>query len=97
VVARWRADVFDPTVALVGYELVLLAVAMAFPVAAQAIIRSRARLADRLLAGERLTGLDGLAVVLGRVVGDPSVQVFRWHSPDVGIPTSPSSSMPCAG
>jgi signal transduction histidine kinase len=83
-VARWRADVFDPTVALVGYELVLLAVAIAFPVAAQAVIRSRARLADRLLAGEQLTGLDGFAVVLGRILGDPSVQVFRWHSPDLG-------------
>ncbi|HET6921439.1 MAG TPA: ATP-binding protein [Jiangellaceae bacterium] len=96
-VVRWRADVFDPTVALVGYELVLLAVAIAFPVAAQAVIRSRARLADRLLAGERLTGLDGLAVVLGRVLGDPSVQVFRWHSPDVGYVDEGGRQVPTGG
>ena len=96
-VARWRADVFDPTVALVGFELVLLAVAIAFPVAAQAVIRSRARLADRLLAGERLTGLDGFAVVLGRVLGDPSVQVFRWHSPDVGYVDEGGRLVPAGG
>ena len=96
-VARWRADVFDPTVALVGYELVLLAVAIAFPVAAQAVIRSRARLADRLLAGEQLTGLDGFAVVLGRILGDPSVQVFRWHSPDLGYVDERGRQVPTGG
>jgi signal transduction histidine kinase len=97
VVARWRADIFDPTVALVGYELVLLAVAIAFPVAAQAVIRSRARLADRLLAGERLTGLDGFAIVLGRALGDPSVQVFRWRSPDAGYVDERGRSIPTEG
>ena len=80
-----------------GYELVLIAVAIAFPVAAQAVIRSRARLADRLLAGERLTGLDGLAVVLGRVLGDHSVQVFRWHSPDVGYVDEGGRQVPTGG
>jgi signal transduction histidine kinase len=97
VVARLRADVFDPTVALVSYELVLLAVAIAFPVATQAVIRSRARLVDRLLAGERLTGLDGFAVVLGRVLGDPSVQVFRWHNPDVGYVDERGRQVPTGG
>jgi len=97
VLARWRADVFDPTVALVGYELVLLTVAIAFPVAARAVIRSRARLVDRLLAGERLTGLDGFAVVLGRVLGDPSVQVFRWHNPDVGYVDEHGRQVPTGG
>jgi signal transduction histidine kinase len=96
-VARWRADVFDPTLALMGYELVLMAVAIAFPVAAQAVIRSRARLADRLLAGERLTGLDGLAVVLGRALGDHSVQVFRWQSPDVGYVDEGGRQVPTGG
>jgi signal transduction histidine kinase len=96
-VARWRPDAFDPTVALVGYELVLLAVAIAFPVAAQAVIRSRARLADRLLAGERLTGLDGFAIVLGRALGDPSVQVFRWRSPDAGYVDERGRSIPTEG
>jgi hypothetical protein len=53
-VSRLRAEAFDPTVALVGYELVLLAVAVAFPLAAAAVIQSRARLVDRLLADDRL-------------------------------------------
>jgi signal transduction histidine kinase len=97
VLARWRADVFDPTVALVGYELVLLAVAIAFPVAARAVIRRRGRLADRLLAGERLTGIDGFAVVLGRVLGDPGVRVFRWHSPDVGYVDERGRQVPTGG
>jgi len=97
VVARLRADVFDPTVALVGYELVLLAVAITFPVAAHAVIRSRARLADRLLAGERLTGLDGFAVVLGRALGDPGIRVFRWHSPDLGYVDERGRQVPTGG
>lgn len=57
-----------------AYELVLLAVAVAFPLAAATVIRGRARLADRLLTDERLVGLEGLAVVLGRALGDTSVQ-----------------------
>ena len=78
-ISRLRAEAFDPTVALVGYELVLIAVAVSFPLAATVVIRSRARLADRLLADERLVGLEGFAVVLRRALSDPSIQVFRWH------------------
>jgi len=96
-VSRLRAEAFDPTLALVGYELVLLAVAAAFPVAAQAVIRSRARLADRLLAGERLAGLEGFAVVLGRVLGDASVQVFRWHDANAGYVDERGRSVPTGG
>jgi signal transduction histidine kinase len=96
-VSRLRAEAFDPTLALVGYELVLLAVAAAFPVAAQAVIRSRARLADRLLAGERLAGLEGFAVVLGRVLGDASVQVFRWHDANAGYVDERGRSVPAGG
>jgi signal transduction histidine kinase len=96
-VSRLRAEAFDPTVALVGYELVLLAVAAAFPVAAQAVIRSRARLADRLLAGERLAGLEGFAVVLGRVLSDASVEVFRWHGSDAEYVDERGRSVPTGG
>jgi hypothetical protein len=96
-VARLRPETFDPSLALVGYELVLLAVAIAFPVAAQAVIRSRARLADRLLAGQRLAGLDGSALVLGRALADPSVQVFRWDSPDAGYVDERGRSVPVGG
>jgi signal transduction histidine kinase len=96
-VSRLRAEALDPTVALVGYELVLLAVAAAFPVAALAVIRSRARLADRLLAGERLAGLDGFAVVLGGVLSDASVEVFRWHGSSAGYVDERGRSVPTGG
>ena len=96
-VSRLRAEAFDPTVALVGYELVLLAVAVAFPLAAAAVIRSRARLADRLLAGERLVGLEGFAVVLRRALSDPSVQVFRWHGSNAGYVDERGRSVPTGG
>ena len=96
-VSRLRAEAFDPTVALVAYELVLLAVAVAFPLAAQAVIRSWAKLADRMLAGERLAGLEGFAVVLGRVLSDASVQVFRWHDADAGYVDERGRSVPTGG
>ena len=96
-VSRLRAEAFDPTVALVGYELVLLAVAVAFPLAAAAVIRSRAGLADRLLAGERLVGLEGFAVVLRRALSDPSVQVFRWHGSNAGYVDERGRSVPTGG
>ena len=83
-VSRLGVEAFDPTLALVGYELVLLAIAVAFPLAVAAVIRSRARLADRLLADGQLVGLEGFAVVLGRAVSDASVRVFRWHSSGAG-------------
>ncbi len=96
-VSRLRAAAFDPILALVGYQLMLLAVAAAFPVAAHAVIRSRAGLADRLLAGERLAGLNGFAVVLGRALGDSNVQVFRWHGADAGYVDEQGRSVPTGG
>jgi len=73
---------FDPTLALLGYELVLLLVAVGFPVGARAVMRARARLADQLLSDQRLAGLDGLAVVLGDVLGDRDLVVYRWNEGD---------------
>jgi signal transduction histidine kinase len=96
-VSRLWAEAFDPTLALVVYEFVLLAVAIAFPLAAGAVIRSRARLADRLLADERLVGLEGFAVVLGHALSDPSVQVLRWHGSDAGYLDEGGRSVPTGG
>ena len=96
-VSRLRAEAFDPAVALVGYELVLLAVAVSFPLAAAAVIRSRARLADRLLADERLVGLEGFAVVLRRALSDPDVQVFRWDGSNAGYVDEGGRSVPTGG
>ena len=96
-VSRLRGEAFDPTLALVAYESALLAIAVAFPPAAAAVISSRSRLADRLLAGERLAGLEGFTVVLRRALNDPSVQVFRWHNPNAGYVDDRGRSVPNAG
>ncbi len=68
---------FDESLWLLVYEFVLLAVAIGFPVAANAVIRRRTRLADALLSDERLVGLDGLSAVLGEALGDPRLRVHR--------------------
>jgi signal transduction histidine kinase len=70
---------FDPSVALVMYEVVLIAVAMAFPIAATTFIARGARLADRVLGDKRLVGLDGLDVVLSEALHDPDLRVYRWQ------------------
>jgi signal transduction histidine kinase len=85
--ASWAAThlpngTFDPILALLGYELVLLLVAVAFPLAVRAVMRARARLADRLLSDQRFAGLDGLAVVLGDALGDRDLRVYRWREGD---------------
>ena len=85
--ASWTAThlpsgTFDPALILLGYELVLLLVAVTFPLAVRAVTRARARLADRLLSDQRFAGLDGLAVVLGDALGDRDLQVYRWHDGD---------------
>jgi signal transduction histidine kinase len=78
--ARLLAAGFDPTLALLGYELVLLVVAIAFPAGAAAVARARARVADQLLSEGQLAGLDGLAAVLGDALGDPDLRVYRWDA-----------------
>ena len=80
-----RAGTFDATVVLLGYELVLLLVAAGFPLAAAAVLRGRRRLADPLLSEGQVAGLDGLAAVLGDALGDPDLQVYRWHAADAAF------------
>jgi signal transduction histidine kinase len=75
-----RAGTFDASEILLGYELVLLGVAGGFPVGAAAVLRQRARLADRLLSQEQLPGLDGLAAVLGDALGDRELRIYRWRA-----------------
>jgi signal transduction histidine kinase len=82
-IAYRPAGTFDATVILVGYELVLLLVAGGFPLGAAAVLRGRARLADPLLSEGQPAGLDGLAAVLGDVLGDPDLRVYRWQDPEV--------------
>jgi signal transduction histidine kinase len=84
-IAHRRTGTFDATVILAGYELVLLLVAGCFPLATAAVLRERARLADPLLSEGQLAGLDGLAVVLGDVLGDPDLRVYRWRDADAAF------------
>ena len=71
-------DRYDPLVWQVGLELVLLAIAIGFPVAMRAVVRARAGLADRVLGDDRHVGLDGLATVLREVLNDASLELYRW-------------------
>jgi signal transduction histidine kinase len=70
---------FDPALALLAYEVVLLAVAAAFGPAMRALLRGRQRLADRALSGRQADGLAGFVAVLGETLGDPGLRVCRWR------------------
>ena len=83
--ARLMATGVDPTLVLLGYELVLLVVAVGYPVAAAAVVRARAKVADQLLSDRQLAGLDGLAAVLGDALGDQSLRVYRWVATDAAF------------
>jgi signal transduction histidine kinase len=69
---------FDPPVWKLALELVLLVVALGFPVASWAVMRERARLADRLLGDDRVVGIEGLALLLAETIGDPRLRIYRW-------------------
>lgn len=74
---RFNLGAFDPRLALVVYEVVLLLIAGAFPLAIRSVARAR-RLADDVVADLRLEGLEGVAVALRGALGDPSLSVYRW-------------------
>ncbi len=69
----------DPAFAVVGYEVVLLGIALLFPVGARTAVRARDRMADRLLTDVGGDGLNGLVSVLQRALGDSSLRVYRWQ------------------
>lgn len=81
--ASWWVEVtqpraFDPPLWRLAFELLLLVVALGYPVASRAVVRERARLADRLLGDDRVMGLEGLAVLLAETLGDPKLVIYRW-------------------
>ncbi len=87
--ASWMAEVaqpraFDPRLWRLAFELLLLVFALGFPVASRAVVRERARLADRLLGDERVVGLRGLAVLLAETLGDPMLEMYRWDPATMG-------------
>ena len=75
---------FDPPLWRLAFELLLLVVALGFPVASWAVARERAQLADRLLGDERVVGLQGLTVLLAETLGDPELEIYRWDPATVG-------------
>jgi hypothetical protein len=79
VAALWwdtrRFDGLDPAVRLILYEVVLVAVAVAWPFTRAGEQRARARLPDLLVERAPLTGIAGLADVLRRTLGDPTLSV----------------------
>jgi signal transduction histidine kinase len=72
-----RSAVASPVVV---YEIILIAVALAFPVATRMAARSRAALADRLLGDPRFAGLPGLRQVLSGVLADPDLKIDPWDA-----------------
>ncbi len=69
---------FDPPLWRLAFELLLLVVALGFPVASWAVARERARFADRLLGDDRVVGIEGLAILLAETIGDPKLRIHRW-------------------
>ena len=73
-----------PSVLELAFELVLLVIALGFPVASWAVVRERAMLADRLLGDQRVVGLDGLGILLADTLGDPYLRIHRWDAGNHG-------------
>jgi signal transduction histidine kinase len=82
--ARLFTAGFDPDVAVVFYDLALVAVGVFFPLAIRADAVGRIRLEDRLL-GQEAAGLDGLSAALAHSLADPSVAIVAW---DAGAPAA---------
>jgi signal transduction histidine kinase len=79
----WAVGLFlpgraDPTSSLVSYEVVLAAVAVAFPLASRAVIRSRMLLADEALRAGEPAGLAGLTAVLRDTLRDGQLGIHLW-------------------
>ncbi len=83
----WRREPpgYDPELGLVGYELVLVVVALLLAVGGRISVGRSSRLQNRLLALQPLEGLEGLAVVLRDVIGDPSLRLPPPGSPGMPV------------
>jgi hypothetical protein len=71
---------YDPPAWLLGYELVLLAIATGYPLGAHDVSADRARLADVLLDHEAAAGLDALSQAIARALHDPGLVILRGDS-----------------
>jgi signal transduction histidine kinase len=76
----WLAGLeVDPSGVAVAYDGAMLVIGLTFPFAMHAELRRRESLADAVLGESELPLLEGLATTLRRLLGDDTVQVYRWH------------------
>ncbi|HEU4751295.1 MAG TPA: hypothetical protein VFT54_09570, partial [Acidimicrobiia bacterium] len=83
-ISRFRAEAFEPLLALLTYQVALIFVAIALPFAIRAVNGRRDHLAELVLGNEGLSGLEGFATVLGETLGDDSLRVYLWGGTDTG-------------
>jgi hypothetical protein len=76
--ARWWPHAYSATLTLTVYQVVLLLVALGFPIAAGRVIRARTSAVHRPLLATELEGIEGIAEVLSRVLADPELRIHRW-------------------
>jgi len=81
--SRTWPESFEPSRALVGYELILLLVAIALPWGLSTDTRRRRSLTDQVLADDA-EGLSGLETALRRALGGNTIRLSR-HGDDVVV------------
>ena len=82
--ARWDLHTFEPSARLLSYELLLVAIAVTYPIAMRAVIAGRPSLADSVITDTGPAGLGGLAAVLRDVLRDPDLRLCLWEGPELG-------------
>ncbi len=83
LLTSWLTETTDPrdydaSTWLLGLELVLVAIAVGFPIASWTVTRERAVLADHLVGDESGAGIEGLAALLAETLGDPDLRILVW-------------------
>jgi signal transduction histidine kinase len=86
--SRLNPEAFDPGLALVVYQTVLITIAIGFPIAARAMRNEMQNLVEVVLSDEPKAGLEGLATVLADALDDPGLEVYRWLGPEAGYRTA---------
>jgi hypothetical protein len=81
-IARWWPQAYSATLTLIVYQVVLLLVALGFPIAAGRVIRARTSAVHRPLLTNELAGIEGIEEVLSQVLADPELRIHRWGPTD---------------
>jgi hypothetical protein len=70
---------YDPTVASLVWQAVMVVMAAGFVGASRAAALERVRRVENAVGSASDSGLAALAMVLGQAVGDPDLRIFRWR------------------